>query len=100
MDLIYLGRYCKDDIMTGPEKVARRIFDTYAKENKSVFIEYFFDGIKYNIFKKLFGKEIAVNAEGSRVLRLGVFPLLAFLVKNKPEVIHHFREICRCGVYL
>lgn len=88
MDIIFLGRYCRDDIMTGPEKVARRIFDIYAKENKSVFIEYFFDGKKYGIFKKLFGKEIMESADGSCILRLGVFPLLAFLVKNKPKIIH------------
>jgi glycosyltransferase involved in cell wall biosynthesis len=88
MDIIYIGRYCKEGIMTGPEKVARRIYDNYTKKNKSVFIEYFFDGNKYNIFKKLFGKENTGSVNRSEILRLGIIPLLAFLVMNKPKVIH------------
>ena len=88
MDLIYIGRYCTDEIPGGPEKVAKRIFGNYTKTNKSLFVEYFFDGKKYGVLKKLFGKEITCNVNGSDVCRLGIFPLFLMLLKIIPKIIH------------
>ena len=88
MNIIFLGRYNPTEFLTGPEKVARRIFDTYTKHCKAVFIEYFFDGRKYGLFKKLFGTEIVSTSENSEVLRMGIFPLLRYLNNFKPDIIH------------
>jgi glycosyltransferase involved in cell wall biosynthesis len=88
MDLIYIGRYCKDEILKGPEKVAKRIFNNYTVNHKSLFIEYYFDGKKYGILKKLFGKETVETINGSDVCRMGIFSLFFALFKLKPKIIH------------
>lgn len=88
MKTIFLGRYNPTEFLTGPEKVAKRIFSEYIKKDKSVFIEYFFDGNKFGIYKKLFGREIISDTGNGSVLRLGLFALLLFLLKNKPAFIH------------
>ncbi|MFZ1322525.1 MAG: glycosyltransferase family 4 protein [Ignavibacteria bacterium] len=86
--IVFLGRYNQSEILTGPEKVAKRIFFDHTKENSSVFIEYFFDGTKFNIFKKIFGSEKVTEVNSSPVFRKGIFSLLKFLFLNKPDIIH------------
>lgn len=88
MKTIFIGRYNQTEFLTGPEKVAKRIFSEYTKKDKSVFIEYFFDGKKYGIFKKLFGSEIIADIENGTVLRLGLVSVLLFLLKHKPDFVH------------
>ncbi|MBI5403123.1 MAG: glycosyltransferase family 4 protein [Ignavibacteriae bacterium] len=88
MNIVYIGRYNEGEILTGPEKVAKRIFDGAASERKCVFIEYFFDGKKYGLAKKLFGREKVCSVNGSDVFRLGLFRILAFLIEQKPDIIH------------
>lgn len=88
MDIIYIGRYCKDEILNGPEKVAKRIFNNITAGSKSLFIEYYFDGKKHGIIKKLFGKETVETINGSDVCRMGIFPLFFTLLKLKPGIIH------------
>ena len=86
--IVFLGRYNQSEILSGPEKVAKRIFFEHTKVNSSVFIEYFFDGNKYGVFKKLFGSEKVTEINSSPVLKKGIFSLLKFLFFNKPDVIH------------
>ncbi len=88
MKIIFLGRYNQSELLTGPEKVAKRIFDGFTKKDKAVFIEYFFDGGRYGISKKLFGNEKVSATENSEILRMGIFPLLSYLFGNKPALIH------------
>lgn len=88
MNLVYLGRYNEGEILTGPEKVGKRIFQKYSEENKTVFIEYFFDGKRYGLFKKLFGREEVCCVNGSSVKRAGLISLLGELVKIRPGIIH------------
>lgn len=88
MDLVYLGRYNESEILTGPEKVAGRIYNNYTRENKSVFVEYFFDGSEFGFFKKLFGKEKKCEVNGSAVVRLGLVSLFIQLIKIRPKIIH------------
>jgi len=88
MNIIYIGRYNNDEILTGPEKVASRIFYNRSKESRSLFVEYFFEGKKYGLLKKLFGKGKIFSVNGSDVLRLGLLSLFAELVKRKPDLIH------------
>lgn len=87
-EVIYLGRYNLSEILNGPEKVAKRIFNEHSKSGKTVFMEYFFDGRKYNLFKKLFGYEIVDSVNGSYVIRIGLIKLFFTLFKLKPDVIH------------
>lgn len=86
--IVFLGRYNQSEILTGPEKVAKRIFFEHTKENSSVFIEYFFDGQKYGILKKLFGSKKVTEVNSSPVFRKGILNLLKFLLFNRPDIIH------------
>jgi glycosyltransferase involved in cell wall biosynthesis len=86
--VIFAGRYNDSEILSGPEKVANRIFHEYSKNNKTIFIQYFFDGRKYSIFKKLFGKEIKSIDANSLILTLGLFRIFLELIKIRPHIIH------------
>jgi glycosyltransferase involved in cell wall biosynthesis len=88
IEIIFLGRYCKNDILGGPQKVAKRIYENYTKQNKSLFIEYFFDGKEYGFLKKLLGKETVEKVNGSDVYRMGIVPLFVTLLKLRPKIIH------------
>lgn len=88
MKTVFAGRYNKSEILNGPEKAAKRIFHEYSKIGECAFIEYFFDGNKYSIFKKLFGFEVAATKTNSEILRLGIFRFLIYLFKQKPVNIH------------
>ncbi|MBK7378618.1 MAG: glycosyltransferase family 4 protein [Ignavibacteriales bacterium] len=86
--IIFAGRYNSGEILSGPEKVAKRIFTCLYDKTDSVFIEYFFDGSKYSIWKKLFGKEIIIDSQNNRVFRLGITQILLFTIKFKPKIVH------------
>lgn len=87
MEIVYLGRYNPSEILTGPEKVARRLFQhTYEKNKGVVFIDYFFKDKKSNIYKRLLGKKIIQNEPS--VIRLGNLRIFFFLVFNQPAIIH------------
>ncbi|MEO6693057.1 MAG: glycosyltransferase family 4 protein [Saprospiraceae bacterium] len=88
IDVVYIGRYNSGDNASGPEKAAQNIFYEHSKNNKTVFIEYFFDGRKYSIFKKLFGKETQSVSDNAEVYRLGLFRITPLLRKLKPRIIH------------
>jgi glycosyltransferase involved in cell wall biosynthesis len=87
-DIIFLGRYNESEILSGPEKTAKRIFNEHSKQNKSCFIQYFFDGRKYSLYKKLFGKEKVAGINNSEVLTLGLFCTFKALFNIKPKIIH------------
>lgn len=87
-DVVFLGKYSESEILSGPEKTAKRIFFEHTKLNHSYFIQYFFDGRKYGIIKKLFGKGKEGVINNSEILTLGLFPVLLKLLKLKPKVIH------------
>lgn len=86
--MVFLGRYAESEILSGPEKTAKRIFFEHTRLNHSYFIQYFFDGRKYGITKKLFGKEKAGIINNSEILTLGLFPVMLKLLKLKPKIIH------------
>ncbi|MBK9332824.1 MAG: glycosyltransferase family 4 protein [Ignavibacteria bacterium] len=88
MKLAFIGRYNDTEFLTGPEKVAKRIFTEHAREYDSVFIEYFFDGKKHGIFKKFFGSEKVTKVINSEVMRFGIVSMIFFLCKYKPDIIH------------
>lgn len=86
MKILFLGKYNDSEILSGPEKVAKRLFHETAKRGCAAFVEYFFDGRKYSFRKKLSGYELLSETE--TILRLGLFQIIAFLLRYKPSVIH------------
>lgn len=88
--IIFAGRYNSNEILSGPQKVAKRIFTGLYGKTNSVFIEYFFDGEEYSIWKKLFGKEIITDFQNSKIFRLGIFQTLLCIIKFKPKIVHIF----------
>lgn len=83
--IFLLGKYFPGEILSGPEKVAKRLFNELNKNGPQViFIEYFFEGTKYNYLKKLFGKII----EGESIIRLGIFRYIVLLIQSRPEIVH------------
>lgn len=91
MKILFAGRYNEGITFTGPEKVARRIYDACNRDSVNFqvsFVNYFFDGYKYGIFKKLFGKETLNGKNTTTVYRLGLFRILIYAFKFKPDVIH------------
>ncbi len=87
MKIAYIGRYNPTEELTGPEKVAKRIFGKSAEQNESIFIEYYFDGSVYGIRKKLLGKEIIDYSNGLKIYRMGILKIIPFLIKLKPDLI-------------
>lgn len=86
--IILLGRYNPEEILSGPEKVAKRIFSELQDKTEAVFIEYFFDHSKYSFYKKLFGKEQITSNSPGKILRLGIFRIILYIIKCKPKLIH------------
>ena len=87
MKIALIGRFEEGEVVAGPERVARELLFELKKLNpETVFIEYFFSGYANStIFKKLIGKEFV---QENSIIRLGIFPLIIFLVKEKFEIIH------------
>lgn len=88
MKILFLGRYNGSSILTGPEKVAERIFSKCSDDFETLFITYFFDGGKYNLFTKLFGSEEITGTGKGRIYRLGIFRILGYMFSFRPDIIH------------
>jgi len=88
MLVIYIGTYNTNEILSGPEKVSKRIFEEYSKTDRTLFVHYFQDGRKFGYFRKLFGYEKTADVNGREVLRLGLFRMLYNIFRQKPDVIH------------
>lgn len=88
IDVLYLGRYSEGNILSGPEKTAVRIFTEHSQTYNSCFIQYFFDGNKYGLWKKIFGSETIKTSGGSEILTLGLVRTVTELFKRKPGIIH------------
>lgn len=85
--ILFAGRYSEEKILSGPERTSKDIFDEYASNHSAVFLQYFFDGRKFSLFKKLFGKQTTEYGIG-KVFTLGIFRIIPFLVSYRPEIIH------------
>jgi len=88
MKVIFLGKYCSGETLTGPDKVAKRIFFQHTLEEESYFLEYFFDGKVYGYFKKLFGKEKIASINKGFVYRLGAIQMIIYIFKLNPDILH------------
>jgi glycosyltransferase involved in cell wall biosynthesis len=85
--ILFVGRFTESEILSGPARIARSLFTEYTAEHQTIFLQYFFDGRKYSVFKKLFGKERIEHGKG-HILTLGLFRVIPFLVVYRPAVIH------------
>ncbi|MDP1677756.1 MAG: glycosyltransferase family 4 protein [Bacteroidota bacterium] len=89
MKIVLLGTYNPSEILTGPEKFAKRLFHELIDKNIEItFITYYQDGKIYSINRKLFGKEIISNHGSRKVYRMGIFPLLYFFLFTTYDLIH------------
>ena len=88
MKIALIGRYGESEIVTGPEKVARHLFDQIAILNPDTkFITYFFKHTKKRQLKKLlFGSEKVSTNQNIR--RLGIFKLVITLLHERPDIVH------------
>ena len=90
--VLFAGRYNPGETLSGPEKTAKRIFTVRSgvnnDRNRTVLIEYFFDGREYGTFKKLFGNETFYISSIATVKRLGLFRLPGELKRNNPGILH------------
>lgn len=83
--ILFLGDYDPISPHTGFIKVGTEIFKKVSQKSDDVYFGlYFQDGAKYSYWQKLFGFDIVEEKVG----RFGVFQLLKFIIKKKPELIH------------
>lgn len=88
MRIVFLGNYVQDEKLSGPEKVAKRLFnEVYSRKIDCVYLEYFFKEYPdSNLFNRVFGYKHLINSPS--VIRAGIFPCIIFLLKYKSDVIH------------
>ena len=85
MKILFLGDYEDTKIVPAPIKVGRELFNELKKQSNQIYyLPYFQDGNIYSRIQKLFGFEKVT----SKVYRTGIFPLVAFVLKFRPQVIH------------
>ena len=85
MTIYFIGGYFDSDSRSAPLLVASGLFKAIkGKSAQFKYLTYFTDGRKYTKFQKLFGRQIL----DSDSLRLGLFPMILHVVKNKPEVLY------------
>lgn len=86
--ILLTGRYNPTEILTGPEKFNKRLFKFLVNKGISVtFLDFFFIGNDgTSLWNRLFGKKTVI--ETPPVLKLGIFRIIIYIIKNKPEVIH------------
>ena len=85
MKILFLGEFDPREIVVAPIKVGKELFNGFTKQGLNVvYLPYFQDGNIYSRFQKLFGFEKITY----KVYRTGIFPLLAFVIKFRPQVIH------------
>jgi len=86
--IILLGRFNKTEILTGPEKIAKRILHYLSLRNSEVlFCDFYFKNKPdTNLFNRFFGYSKAENE--NNVICTGIVKLIFILLKNSTAVIH------------
>ena len=92
MKIVLLGRYNASDILTGPEKVAKRIFESVHRNKVEItFVDYFFkEKHSKQYLSRFFGKQTIQKSP--LVVRFGIVRMILFLIKEKPDIIHLVTE--------
>ncbi len=85
MKIIILGEYDSSEITAAPIKVAKSLFNKFIERCEEIYyLPYFQDGRIFSRYQKLFG----YKKEQDRVFRVGVFSLMSFVIKFRPQIIH------------
>ncbi|MBS1513767.1 MAG: glycosyltransferase family 4 protein [Bacteroidetes bacterium] len=87
MKILFFGRHNKSEMLSGPEKVAKRIFSSASTKNQCVFVQYFFEGNVYSLMQKMFGC-IEEHEGNLKIYRLGIFRIIPFVLRFRPDIIH------------
>ena len=87
MKIAFVGRFEQGEILSGPGKVAARLFEEACRKHDAEFITYFFDGRMHSRQEKFFGRQ-ETNEGLGRVLTIGIVPMLRHLIRTSPDVIH------------
>jgi glycosyltransferase involved in cell wall biosynthesis len=83
--ILFLGDFEDTEIVPAPIKVGKELFKSFKNSGHHIFyLPYFQDGNIYSRIQKLFGFEKITG----RVYRTGIFPLLFFVIKFRPQVVH------------
>jgi len=83
--ILFLGDFEDTEIVPAPIKVGKELFKSFKSSGHHIFyLPYFQDGNIYSRIQKLFGFEKITD----RVYRTGIFPLLFFVIKFRPQVVH------------
>ena len=85
MKILLLGEYDINEIVPAPIKVGKELFKAFNKAGHHIYyLPYFQDGKIYSKIQKLFGFQSITE----KVYRTGIFPLIIFVIKFRPQVIH------------
>ncbi|MEG8988651.1 glycosyltransferase family 4 protein [Ignavibacteria bacterium 4148-Me] len=86
--IILLGRFNKSEVLTGPEKIAKRILHYLSLRNCEVlFCDFYFKNkLDTNLFNRFFGYSKVENE--NNVICTGIVKLIFILLKNSPAIIH------------
>lgn len=87
MKIAFVGRFEQGEILSGPGKVAARLFEEACRRHDAEFITYFFDGRLHSRQEKFFGRQEFHEGSG-RVLTTGIIPMLRHLQRTSPDAIH------------
>jgi glycosyltransferase involved in cell wall biosynthesis len=87
MKIALIGKYGEQEIVPGPERIARDLHSELKGRNLNiVFIEYFFSEYKNSsVINKIFGKQIISD---NQIIRLGLLRFLILLFREQFDIIH------------
>ena len=84
MKILFLGEYDSSEIIPAPIKVGKELFKEFKKVGHQIYyLPYYQDGTIYSRIQKFFGFEKITK----NVYRTGIFPLIFFVIKFRPQVI-------------
>lgn len=86
MDVI-VSRYYQSEKLFGAEKFAKRFYEHFIIDNKATFIDFYRGYSPLKVWKKIFSAKILIKNNHIEFVKMGVFPILLFLYKYRPQKI-------------
>lgn len=86
--IILTGRFNNTEILTGPEKIAKRLYHFLSLRNYEViFCDFYFKNkFKANLFNRIFG--FSKSEYENNVICVGIVRLIFILLKKSPAILH------------